>query len=76
MTNAGCNVSKLLLVLLCGLLLALGLASCGKEKAREETTAKGGADAGAIQWMTSYETALRTAEDQGRPVMIDFYTDW
>jgi thiol:disulfide interchange protein len=79
MTNAGrsCSSSiRLLAVSLCTLLLALGLASCGKEKGKEEAAATGGVEAGAIAWMTSYETALRAAGDKGRPVMIDFYTDW
>jgi thiol:disulfide interchange protein DsbD len=49
-------------------LMALG--GCAKEKkeARPQLDA--------IAWLTSYEAALRTAHDQRRPVMIDFYTDW
>jgi thiol:disulfide interchange protein len=67
---------RLLVLSLVGLLIGLGLVSCAKEKGKDEAKVKGGAEPSAIQWLTSYEVALRTAEDEGRPVMIDFYTDW
>lgn len=29
-----------------------------------------------IQWQPSYEVALAKAKESGKPVMVDFYTDW
>ena len=29
-----------------------------------------------IRWETSFEGAMKKAKAQGKPVMIDFYTDW
>lgn len=30
----------------------------------------------AIRWETSFENAMRRAKSEGKPIMIDFYTDW
>lgn len=30
----------------------------------------------AIQWEPDFETAMQKAKKEGRPVMVDFYTDW
>jgi len=32
--------------------------------------------AGSILWETSYESAMETARQSGKPLMINFYTDW
>jgi len=32
--------------------------------------------AGAITWNNNLDDALKAAKSQGKPVMIDFYTDW
>jgi thioredoxin-related protein len=32
--------------------------------------------AGAITWESNVDEALKAAKSQGKPVMIDFYTDW
>ena len=32
--------------------------------------------AGAITWKNNLDEALKAAKSQGKPVMIDFYTDW
>lgn len=29
-----------------------------------------------IAWQSSYEAALKAARKQGKPIMMDFYTDW
>ena len=29
-----------------------------------------------VKWLTSYDEAVRLAEDKGRPIMIDFHADW
>lgn len=29
-----------------------------------------------IQWRESVEVTLKEAEDTGKPIMMDFYTDW
>lgn len=29
-----------------------------------------------IQWISSYDQALSQAKTQGKPIMVDFYTDW
>jgi thiol:disulfide interchange protein len=29
-----------------------------------------------IAWNTSYDTALADAGKTGRPILLDFYTDW
>ena len=29
-----------------------------------------------IQWRPDFETAMREARSSGKPVMVDFYTDW
>lgn len=55
---------------LLALFLAVTLVSCAKEK--RETRA----DENAVQWLTSFDTALETAREKNLPVMIDFYTDW
>jgi len=55
---------------LCGLLALVTLVSCAKEKKEARV------ERDAIAWLTSYETALQTARDERRAVMIDFYTDW
>lgn len=31
---------------------------------------------GEIDWMPSYDEALRVAKAEGRPVLVDFYTTW
>lgn len=30
----------------------------------------------AIAWNTSYDAALADAGKSGRPILLDFYTDW
>ena len=30
----------------------------------------------AIAWNTSYDAALADAGSTGRPILLDFYTDW
>ncbi|HVP56859.1 MAG TPA: thioredoxin domain-containing protein [bacterium] len=57
-------------VLVFGLAALVALTSCAKEKKPAR------AERDAIAWLTSYEAALKTAKDERRPVMIDFYTDW
>lgn len=32
--------------------------------------------AGAVEWKSSYNQALNSAKESGRPVMIDFYAEW
>lgn len=44
-----------------------------KEKAAQETTAK---PANEIHWLHDYDAAMAEAKKTGKPVMIDFYTDW
>jgi len=56
--------------LVCALLVAAALVSCGKEKR------DAGVESGAIQWLDSFDAALAAARDANKPVMIDFYTDW
>lgn len=29
-----------------------------------------------IQWRESVEATLKEAEETGKPIMMDFYTDW
>lgn len=45
-------------------------------KSAPATEAKAGKPAREIQWQPSYEVALAKAKESGKPVMIDFYTDW
>jgi thiol:disulfide interchange protein len=33
-------------------------------------------DAKAVAWNTSYDAALADAGKTGRPILLDFYTDW
>lgn len=54
-----------LVVLLLFLILAHG--SCTKE------TAEVG---GSLEWLTSFDNALQTAQQKHKPIMIDFYADW
>ena len=35
-----------------------------------------GAFALTIAWFTSYDAALADAGKTGRPILLDFYTDW
>ena len=48
---------------------ALALVSGGCATAKKET-AKG------IAWSTAYDAALADAGKNGRPILLDFYTDW
>jgi thiol:disulfide interchange protein len=49
------------------LLLILAHGSCTRE------TAEIG---GGLEWLTSFDSALQTAQQKKKPVMIDFYADW
>ena len=44
--------------------------SCAKEA--EEPSA----EAEEVQWLTSFDEALKAAQKKNQPVMIDFYADW
>jgi thiol:disulfide interchange protein len=44
--------------------LAVGCASQKRETAR------------AVTWNTAYDAALADAGKNGRPILLDFYTDW
>jgi thiol:disulfide interchange protein len=33
-------------------------------------------DSRSIAWNTSYDAALADAGKSGRPILLDFYTDW
>ena len=32
--------------------------------------------AGEIQWIKDYKQGLQTARATGKPMLVDFYTDW
>lgn len=46
--------------------LAVGCAQQKQETAQSQ----------AIAWNTSYDAALADAGRTGRPILLDFYTDW
>lgn len=48
--------------------VGIGAAGCQKH----ETAAQ----AKSIAWFTSYDAALADAGKSGRPILLDFYTDW
>ena len=48
------------------MLVAAGCAQPKHEAATRET----------IAWNTSYDAALADAGRTGRPILLDFYTDW
>jgi thiol:disulfide interchange protein len=59
------------LTLACVCLAAILLSVyCAREKG------EGAATGGAINWLTSFDTAVASARQKNLPVMIDFYTDW
>jgi len=33
-------------------------------------------DTNYVKWETSFEDAMKRAKSEGKPIMIDFYTDW
>lgn len=45
-------------------------AGCGQQK--HETAAQ----SQSIAWNTSFDAALADAGRTGRPILLDFYTDW
>ena len=50
--------------------LALALAGSGCAKKAAESTHVG------IAWNTTFDNALADAKKSGRPILLDFYTDW
>lgn len=46
------------------------------EQPAKQTPSQSGPTLKAIRWESSFESAMKKAKLQGKPVMIDFYTDW
>ncbi len=63
-----------LVVLLAGLLITAGLAACEKTEEKVPGQAPGG-QAGDITWM-GYDEGMAKSKQDGKPVMVDFYTTW
>jgi thiol:disulfide interchange protein DsbD len=58
---------KSVLPVICALALSAMLSSCGKERSESPTE---------LVWLESYPEALELAQQEGKPIMIDFYADW
>jgi thiol:disulfide interchange protein len=48
----------------------------GEDAAPARPATQEAAQPGRIEYSTSYEKAMKRARAEGKPVMIDFYTDW
>jgi thiol:disulfide interchange protein len=49
--------------------LALTLVVGACQQAKQEAP-------GEVAWVTSMDAALADAQKEGRPILLDFYTDW
>jgi thiol:disulfide interchange protein len=56
-------------ILLCSLLLVPALVHAKPAK-------KMAAKSASVAWRTDYDSALKEARKSGKPVFVDFYTDW
>lgn len=61
--------------LLCSLLLLSVSAGAKPAKRRATQTAKA-VQTAPVVWRTDYDRALQEARRSGKPVFVDFYTDW
>jgi len=54
--------------LIAGALAVVLVGACAKTTPKHEEVG--------IAWKTTFDTAIADARTKGRPVLLDFYTDW